>query len=55
VLTSLLDPAESFNIHYTVEVFDDPRQLFVRFFDCLLVGRPAHRSLCDYQHAKAIK
>jgi len=50
VLTSLLGSAETFNIDYTVEVFDDLRQLYVDFFDGLLVSQPARRSRCEYQY-----
>ena len=54
MLTSLLGPAERLNIHgiihCTVKVFDDTRQLAVYCLDRLLVGPPARRSRCEYQH-----
>ena len=50
MFTSLLGPAERFNIYCTVEVLDYARQLAVYFFDLLLVGPPARRSRCNYEY-----
>ena len=55
VLTSLLDPSESLNVHCTIEVFDHLGQFPLHFFDRARVDQSVDRSRWAHQNNRGLE